>query len=73
MDGIPITTLREIVILKELENENFVKLIDIDAFENKLYLIFEYINKDLRQYIDQVKPSEMIKSKIIKNISCIRF
>lgn len=53
-DGIPSTALREISLLKELSHENIVRLIDVIHSSNKLTLVFEYLERDLKQYIDSV-------------------
>ena len=45
--------MREIALLKELEHGNIVNLIDIVHGENKLYLIFEYFNQDMKKYLDK--------------------
>jgi len=68
LEGIPSTALREIVILKELDHKNIVKLLDIVPLETKLYLIFEYIDKDLRKFIDSIQPNEKINSDTTRSI-----
>lgn len=52
-EGIPSTTLREIFALKELNHPNIVSLLDTiyEPLNKKLYLIFEYLQYDLRKYI----------------------
>jgi len=45
------TALREIAILKELNNVNIVKIIDMFYGANSLYLAYEYIDKDLSHII----------------------
>ena len=52
-EGIPSTALREIALLKELDHNNIVNLIDIVHGDNKLYLIFEYFNQDMKKYLDK--------------------
>jgi len=39
-EGVPSTAIREISLLKELNNENIVRLLDICHAESKLYLVF---------------------------------
>lgn len=46
-------SIREIAILKELRHNNIVLLKDVFYRKDKLYLIFEYIDYDLRYYLDQ--------------------
>lgn len=51
-EGIPSTALREISILKELDHPNIVRLEDVVSHNNKLYLVFEFLDQDLKHYID---------------------
>jgi len=50
-EGIPSTSLREICILKELDHENIVKLLDVIYEKNKLCLVFELMSQDLNYFI----------------------
>lgn len=38
--------------MKELKHENIVSLHDVIHTENKLMLVFEYMDKDLKRYMD---------------------
>jgi len=63
--GVPSTAIREISLLKELNHPNIVNLIDCVHQENKLYLVFEYLDQDLKRYMDSVEgmlPHMLIKS-----------
>ncbi|CAJ0751080.1 16142_t:CDS:2 [Entrophospora sp. SA101] len=51
-DGIPCTTVREISILTQANNKNIVKLLDTIYSDKNLYLVFEYLETDLRKYLD---------------------
>ena len=53
-EGIPITALREMCILKHLHHENVVELYEIIQDVDKIVLIFEYADMDLKMYIDKV-------------------
>lgn len=53
-EGIPATTLREISALKQLKHRNVVELLDIILEERKIYLIFEYIENDLRKFLNNL-------------------
>jgi len=52
-EGIPSTAIREIALLRELEHANIVNLIDIVHGDNKLYLVFEYFNQDMRKWLEK--------------------
>src|SRR3989338_2580501 len=60
-EGVPTTTIREISLLKELSrHKNIVKLIEVVSDPtkkaatdlSKLYLVFEFLDYDLRKYMD---------------------
>jgi len=53
-EGVPSTAIREISILKELQHPNIVNLLDVENRPNKLYLVFEYLDQDLKKYMDSV-------------------
>jgi len=75
-EGIPSTAIREISLLKELsEHPNIVKLKDVLYCNNKLYLIFEYLDQDLKQYIDSVETLDpmLIKSYLYQTLKGTAF
>jgi len=51
-EGVPSTAIREISLLKELKDENIVKLLDIVHADQKLYLVFEFLDVDLKRYME---------------------
>lgn len=51
-EGTPSTAIREISLMKELKHENIVTLHDVIHTENKLMLVFEYMDKDLKKFMD---------------------
>ncbi|EAR97232.2 cyclin-dependent kinase-like Serine/Threonine kinase family protein (macronuclear) [Tetrahymena thermophila SB210] len=74
-EGIPSTALREISCLKALDHPNVVKLVDVVYImkKNKLYLVFEYIDYDLKAYQKKIGkiPEQTVKSymhQILKGI-----
>jgi serine/threonine protein kinase len=56
-EGVPSTAIREISLLKELKHPNVVKLLDIIHNDTKLYLIFEFLDLDLKKYMDSTAPT----------------
>ncbi|KAG5860615.1 cyclin-dependent protein kinase [Encephalitozoon hellem] len=53
-EGIPATTIREILLLKNLKHSTIVELSDVIYNNNKMYLVFEYVELDLRRYLDKM-------------------
>ncbi|XP_043936666.1 cyclin-dependent kinase 17-like [Protopterus annectens] len=51
-EGAPCTAIREVSLLKDLKHANIVTLHDIIHTEKCLTLVFEYLDKDLKQYLD---------------------
>ena len=76
-EGFPITALREIMILKELDHKNILKLLEVVVSEPKkekkieegkinrdVYLVFEYMEQDL---------GTILQRKIDFNLSQIKY
>lgn len=51
-EGAPCTAIREASLLKQLKHANIVTLHDIIYTNKSLTLVFEYLEKDLKQYMD---------------------
>jgi len=51
-EGVPCTAIREISLLKELDHPNVVRLIEIIHDVDKLTLVFEFCDQDLKQFLD---------------------
>lgn len=52
-EGIPSTAIREIALLRELGHPGIVNLLDIVHGDNKLFLVFEFFNLDMKKYLDR--------------------
>ncbi|XP_074133309.1 cyclin-dependent kinase 16 isoform X4 [Sminthopsis crassicaudata] len=51
-EGAPCTAIREVSLLKDLKHANIVTLHDIIHTDKSLTLVFEYLDKDLKQYLE---------------------
>ncbi|CDW52238.1 cyclin dependent kinase 16 [Trichuris trichiura] len=51
-EGAPCTAIREVSLLRELRHANVVTLHDIIYTDKTLTLVFEYLDSDLKQYMD---------------------
>ncbi|XP_065596505.1 cyclin-dependent kinase 18 [Cyrtonyx montezumae] len=51
-EGAPCTAIREVSLLKNLKHANIVTLHDIIHTERSLTLVFEYLENDLKQYLE---------------------
>ena len=58
-EGVPATAIREIALLKQLRHENVVHLEDIVQADKKLYLVFEFLDQDLKQHMDSCRPKSI--------------
>lgn len=56
-EGAPSTAIREISLMKELKHPNIVRLLDVIHTESTLTLVFEFMNMDLKKYMDDHPPS----------------
>ncbi|KAI8639745.1 serine/threonine-protein kinase pef1 [Parasitella parasitica] len=51
-EGAPSTAIREISLMKELNHPNILQLIDVIHTQTKLMLVFEFMEQDLKKYMD---------------------
>lgn len=62
-EGAPSTAIREISLMKDLHHENIVRLLDVIHTETLLSLVFEHMDLDLKQFMDQrrglLSPSQI--------------
>lgn len=68
-EGIPSTAIREISLLKELQHCNIVRLYNIVHTERKLTLVFEYLDQDLKKYLDVCEKG--LERPILKVRLCV--
>lgn len=66
-EGTPSTAIREISLMKELKHANIVRLYDVIHTENKLNLVFEYMDKDLKKYMDTHGNKGALDPKTVKS------
>ncbi|KAJ7999272.1 hypothetical protein DPEC_G00213710 [Dallia pectoralis] len=74
-DGLPVSTVREVALLKRLEqfdHPNIVKLMDVCATlrtdqETKVTLVFEHVDQDLRTYLEKA-PAPGLPSSSIRDL-----
>lgn len=65
-EGIPVTTLREVALLRNLQHTNIVRMKDFAPWKDKMCLVFEYLDQDLKACLDKSfrngMPRELVKS-----------
>ena len=65
-EGVPISCLREISLLKELSHINIVKLMDVIHLNSSITLVFEYVETDLKELLkkngNKPLPPKLYKS-----------
>mmetsp|Transcript_7484 Transcript_7484/g.15254 ORF Transcript_7484/g.15254 Transcript_7484/m.15254 type:complete len:296 (+) Transcript_7484:403-1290(+) len=65
-EGVPSTAIREISILKELQHPNIVRFLDVVHSNNKLYLVFEFLDQDLKRFMDS-QPEGSLDPQLVKS------
>ncbi|KAJ7199674.1 kinase-like domain-containing protein [Mycena pura] len=69
-EGVPSTAIREISLLRELNDEHIVRLLDIVHADQKLYLVFEYLDVDLKRYMENaIRERTPIPSHVVKKFT----
>lgn len=65
-EGVPSTAIREISLLKEMSDPNIVRLLNIvHADGHKLYLVFEFLDCDLKKYMEALPVSDGGRGKAL--------
>ena len=75
-EGVPCTAIREISLLKELNHPNVVRLYDVIHTEKSLTLVFEYLDTDLKKFMDDYRaplPPGTIKQFMYQLLKGIAF
>ncbi|CAD8138783.1 unnamed protein product [Paramecium octaurelia] len=62
-EGVPSTAIREISLLKEVQHPNIVPLKDVVYDESRLYLIFDFVDLDLKKYMESVPQLDRVQVK----------
>lgn len=65
-EGVPSTTIREISVLREIDHPNVVQLKDVIMCPSKMYLVFEYLEMDLKKKIDNLGPGNCFPQNYVK-------
>lgn len=55
-EGVPATAIREVSLLKECDHPNVIRLHEVIALPNALYLVFEFLDMDLRAFLRRHGP-----------------
>ncbi|BBN01060.1 cyclin-dependent kinase [Marchantia polymorpha subsp. ruderalis] len=76
-EGVPSTAIREISLLKEMQHGNIVRLQDVVHSEKRLYLVFEYLDLDLKKHMDTcpdlAKDPRLIKTYLYQILRGIAY
>jgi len=76
-EGVPVTTLREVALLKDLRHRNIVRLRAVIPQPPRLYLVFDYMDYDLKQCLDAQfhggMPLPLIRACMIQILSGLAF
>ncbi|KAK5907884.1 hypothetical protein CesoFtcFv8_005687 [Champsocephalus esox] len=70
------TTLRELKMLRTLKQENIVELKEAFRRRGKLYLVFEYVEKNMLELLEELPngvPTDKVRSYIFQLIRAIHW
>eukprot|EP00916_Digyalum_oweni_P011069 GHVL01018401.1.p1 GENE.GHVL01018401.1~~GHVL01018401.1.p1 ORF type:complete len:226 (+),score=23.18 GHVL01018401.1:24-701(+) len=67
-EGVPSTAIREAALLQELNHQSIVKLVDIICSRDYLYLVFEFLKSDLKQYMRSFGYSTPLAPEMVRSI-----
>lgn len=63
-DDVRRTTLRELKMLRQLKQENIVELREAFRRRGKLYLVFEYVDKNMLELLEE-QPNGVAKERLL--------
>merc|ERR1711990_32415 len=63
-EGAPCTAIREVSLLRGLKQANIVTLHDIIHTQSCLTLVFEYLERDLKQYMDDMSGVKLAMNNV---------
>jgi len=63
-EGAPCTAIREVSLLRDLKQANIVTLHDIIHTQSCLTLVFEYLERDLKQYMDDMSGVKLAMNNV---------
>ncbi|EFC45271.1 predicted protein [Naegleria gruberi] len=78
-EGVPSTTLREIALLKHICHPCVVRLFEVIHENNQLNLVFEFVDSDLKVFIDQQRktktyfPPILVKKYMFQMLQALAF
>lgn len=75
-EGVPSTAIREIAFLKELQHPNVVTLKEVLHWNQKLHLVFEFVDQDLRKHLETYPaylPASLVRSYIQQILTGLLF
>ncbi|ETO20021.1 hypothetical protein RFI_17195 [Reticulomyxa filosa] len=74
-EGVPSTAIHEISLLKELQHDNIIKLLNVFMGKSKLMVIYELLDQNLNWYMDSHNNKGLsiaqCKCKLLKYIVCL--
>ena len=56
--------MREAAILKQLNHQNIIKLQDVFLTDERCYFLLEYMDEDLKRYLDKNRPLDRRTIKV---------
>lgn len=65
-EGVPSTAIREISLLREIQSPSIVGLKDVVIEDKKLYLVFEFLDQDLKRFLESYAPDQYPEPMIVK-------
>jgi len=65
-EGIPATTLREVSLLQHLKHPNIVEMSGVLYDQGELYLVFEFIDRDLKACLDKMAHAQYPTARQLK-------
>ncbi|KAK0585451.1 hypothetical protein LWI29_028730 [Acer saccharum] len=72
-EGVPSFALREISLLKKLQHENIIRLLHQKFMETELWLVFEFLDSDLKEHMESGFENDSCMIKVSGNLCFQKF
>lgn len=70
-EGVPFQTIREVGLLRTLKHPNIVELKNVIWQDNALFLVFEYVDFDLKSYVQHKGKLNSFELRLLARQLCL--
>eukprot|EP00927_Polykrikos_kofoidii_P047728 TRINITY_DN41_c0_g1_i1.p1 TRINITY_DN41_c0_g1~~TRINITY_DN41_c0_g1_i1.p1 ORF type:complete len:396 (+),score=56.08 TRINITY_DN41_c0_g1_i1:99-1286(+) len=65
-EGVPSTAIREVAVLRNAHHPNIVQLLDVFCVVGKMHLVFEFVDRNLKEFMRLHSPSAGLRPPAVR-------